>query len=173
MIVNERTNRNERVVAVAMDMLTAARTAPKGKGLDQVEAAVITGDDITALCSVMLDLYRSTNRPVYLRDSENIRQAEAVVVIGIRPVPLGLNCGHCGYNTCGQRPKQAPCAINSCDVGIALGSAVSVAADRRVDSRIMFSVGMAAERMNILPGCTQVYAIAVSASSKNPFFDRK
>ena len=37
----------------------------------------------------------------------------------------------------------------------------------------MFSAGLAAQRLNWLEGCTQVYAIPVSASSKNPFFDRK
>ncbi len=173
MVVNERSNRHERVVAVAMDMMTAARTAPKGKGLDQIEVAVITKEDIAALSNAMFELYRATNRPVYLRDSDNIKQAEAVVIIGIRQVPLGLNCGNCGFATCGQKPKQAPCAINCCDVGIALGSAVSVAADRRVDTRIMFSAGIAAKKLDILPGASQVYAIAVAATSKNPFFDRK
>ena len=42
-----------------------------------------------------------------------------------------------------------------------------------LDTRVMFSAGLAAQRLNWLEGCTQVYAIPVSASSKNPFFDRK
>jgi uncharacterized ferredoxin-like protein len=37
----------------------------------------------------------------------------------------------------------------------------------------MFSAGLAAQRLDILKGCKQVFAIPVSASSKNPFFDRK
>jgi hypothetical protein len=47
------------------------------------------------------------------------------------------------------------------------------AADNRVDTRVMFSAGLAAQRLNWLEGCCQVFAIPVSASSKNPFFDRK
>ncbi len=37
-----------------------------------------------------------------------------------------------------------PCAINSIDVGIAIGSACATAADMRVDTRVMFSAGLAA-----------------------------
>lgn len=36
----------------------------------------------------------------------------------------------------------------------------------------MYSAGMAAERLQLLPGCTQYFAIPISASSKSPFFDR-
>ena len=32
MIINERNNRSERLLQVANEMMTAARTAPKGKG---------------------------------------------------------------------------------------------------------------------------------------------
>lgn len=58
------------------------------------------------------------------------------------------------------------------DLGIAVGSAVAMAADMRLDTRVMFSAGMGAMRLDMLPGCRSVLAIAVSATSKNPFFDR-
>ena len=76
-------------------------------------------------------------------------------------------------STCAGRLEGVPCAINSVDVGIAIGSACAVAADLRVDTRVMFSAGLAAQQLGWLPGCKSVYAIPVSASSKNPFFDRK
>ena len=66
-----------------------------------------------------------------------------------------------------------PCALNTVDVGIAVGSACAMAADLRVDTRVMFSAGLAAQRLDWLKGCKTVFAIPVSASSKNPFFDRK
>lgn len=86
---------------------------------------------------------------------------------------MGLDCGHCGYATCAEKPQGNPCAINCIDVGIAIGSAVSRAADMRVDSRVLFSAGLAAEAR----GCWakalgQVYAIPISIGSKSPFFDR-
>ncbi len=173
MIIDERNDRRQRVIDAARAMMTAARTAPKARGLDTIEIATVTDTDIVRLSETMLELHNETGRPVYKRDSENIRQADAIVLIGIRSQVMGLNCGHCGYPTCGDKPGQAPCAMNCCDVGIALGSAVATAADLRVDTRIMFSAGMAAERLHLLGEATQIYAIAVSCSSKNPFFDRK
>jgi uncharacterized ferredoxin-like protein len=58
------------------------------------------------------------------------------------------------------------------DVGIAIGSACSAAADLRVDSRVMFSVGLAAQKLGWLKDCQTVMALLLSAGSKNPFFDR-
>ena len=43
----------------------------------------------------------------------------------------------------------------------------------RLDTRVMFSAGLAAQRLGMLGDCKCVMAIPVSASSKNPFFDRK
>ena len=40
MLTNERTTRNERLLLVANAMMTAARTAPKGKGIDIIEVAL-------------------------------------------------------------------------------------------------------------------------------------
>ena len=36
----------------------------------------------------------------FLRDAENIRQADAVILVGTRLQSLSLNCGYCGYPTC-------------------------------------------------------------------------
>jgi uncharacterized ferredoxin-like protein len=109
----------------------------------------------------------------FLRDAANVLQAECVVIIGTREQAQGLNCGHCGFPTCAGRTEGVPCALNTVDVGIAVGSACATAADMRVDTRVMFSAGLAAQRMNWLKDCKTVFAIPVSASSKNPFFDRK
>ena len=42
MILNERDARHEHILQVARQMMTAARTAPKGKGIDIIEVALIT-----------------------------------------------------------------------------------------------------------------------------------
>ena len=173
MILNERDSRHEQVLQVAQQMMTAARTAPKGKGVDIIEVAMVTDSNIRILSDTMKQMYEDNGFKFFLRDADNILQAECVVLIGTRSLPQGLDCGHCGYEHCGDRKKGVPCAINSVDVGIAIGSACSVAADHRVDTRVMFSAGLAAQQLDWLDGCTQVYAIPVSASSKNPFFDRK
>ena len=173
MIINERESRHEQVLNVARQMMTAARTAPKGKGVDIIEVALVTDEDIKKLSEQLISLSEEKGMKFFLRDADNILSAECVLLIGTRELAQGLNCGHCGYATCADRPAGVPCALNSVDVGIAIGSACATAADHRVDTRVMFSAGLAAQRLDILKGCKQVFAIPVSASSKNPFFDRK
>ena len=173
MIQNERASRHEHVLDVARQMMTAARTAPKGKGVDIIEIAMVTGDDLKVLSDKMVAMVEEHGMKFFLRDAANILQAECVIIIGTREQAQGLNCGHCGYPTCAGRLEGVPCAVNSVDVGIAIGSACATAADLRVDTRVMFSAGLAAQQLGCLPGCRSVYAIPVSASTKNPFFDRK
>ena len=173
MIQSERESRHEHVLNIGRQMMTAARTAPKAKGVDIIEVAMVTDEDINRLSEEMRAICEENGFKFFLRDADNIQSAECVILIGTRELAQGLNCGHCGFATCAERPEGVPCALNSVDVGIAIGSACSIAADHRVDTRVMFSAGLAAQRLNMLEGCRQVFAIPVSASSKNPFFDRK
>ena len=158
MILNERESRHEHVLHVARQMMTAARTAPKGKGVDIIEIAMVTDGNINILSEMMVKMVAEYGMKFFLRDAENILNAECVLLIGTHEQAQGLNCGHCGYATCVSRKEGVPCAINSVDVGIAIGSACATAADNRVDTRVMFSAGLAAQRLNWLEGCTQVYA---------------
>ena len=173
MILNERDSRHEQVLHIGKQMMVAARTAPKAKGVDIIEVALVTDEDIRRLSEEMRAVCEENGFKFFLRDADNIMEAECVLLIGTQELPHGLNCGHCGFATCADRPVGVPCALNSVDVGIAIGSACAIAADYRVDTRVMFSAGLAAQRLDMLKGCKQVFAIPVSASSKNPFFDRK
>ena len=166
MILNERDARHEHILQAARQIMTAARTAPKGKGIDIIE-------EIKQLSDTMIKMVEEHGMKFFLRDADNILNAECVILIGTREQAQGLNCGHCGFSTCAGRTEGVPCALNSIDVGIAIGSACATAADLRVDTRVMFSAGLAAQRLNWLKDCKMVMAIPVSASSKNPFFDRK
>ena len=161
------------MLQVGRQMMTAARTAPKGKGIDIIEVGMVTDQDIVRLSEEMVRYSDESGMKFLLRDAENLQQAEAVIIIGTAQKVQGLNCAHCGYATCAEKPDAVPCAINTIDVGIAVGSACATAADCRVDSRVMFSAGMAAQRLGYLGDCICVMAIPISASSKNPFFDRK
>jgi len=172
MITNERDIRNESVIEIAKKMMVAARTAPKAKGVDLIEVGLVTGKSIKPLSEMMAKVGEHKGMKFFLRDSESILSAEAVVLIGTALETQGLNCFYCGYATCGEKPKRVPCVMNSTDVGIAIGSACSVAADHRVDTRVMFSAGHAAQELKLLGDCQCVFGIPVSASTKNPFFDR-
>ena len=67
----------------------------------------------------------------------------------------------------------AACVFTAMDLGIALGSAVSLAADARIDNRIMFTVGKAAAALGLLGEYKMVIGIPLSVSAKTPFFDRE
>jgi uncharacterized ferredoxin-like protein len=179
MLINERDCRHEHLLHVGKQMMTAARTAPKGKGMDIIEMVLIEGAEIKLLSETVLAMSAELGLKFFLRDAENILSAECIVLIGTREKSHGLNCGHCGYSACGARVETPglgvpPCALNAIDVGIAVGSACATAADFRVDTRVMFSAGLAAQRLG-LPSydCKLVMAIPVCGSSKNPFFDRR
>ena len=173
MIQNEREIRHEYVLQAVRQMMTAARTAPKGKGIDIIEVAMVTDEDIKRLSEELVIMSGETGLKFFLRDADNILQAEAIMIAGTRQQVQGLNCAHCGFPTCVEKPEAVPCAINSVDLGIAVGSACATASDLRLGTRVMFSAGMAAQRLGMWGDCICVMAIPVSASSKNPFFDRK
>ncbi len=174
MIFNEREQRHDHLLQVGRQMMTAARTAPKGKGVDIIECAMVEGEHLEELARAMECVAEQRGLKFFLRDAGNVRVSECVVLIATRYLAQGLDCGYCGFESCAARPNASvPCAINSIDLGIAIGSACATAADLRVDTRVMFSAGFAALDLGWIEGAEQIIAIAVSASSKSPFFDRK
>lgn len=84
MIQNERDCRHEHVLGVARQMMTAARTAPKGKGVDVIETALVTGEDLKKLSEKMSAMAEELGMKFFLRDAANVLQAECVVIIGTR-----------------------------------------------------------------------------------------
>ena len=176
MIINERNNRDERVLASANALLNTIRTAPKAKGVDIIEAAIVTDEEIKHLAEDMVRLSDECGMKFLLRDAQNILTSSAIVLIGTRILPLGLNCGYCGYETCSAMQAHKgniSCALNQVDLGIAIGSACKMASEMGIDTRVMFSAGKSAKRLNYLPECHSIYALPLSCTSKSPFFDRK
>ena len=175
MILNERENRRERMQDAVRQIMAAGRTAPKGKGVDNIEIITLMDEHIGQLSQAMREASEENGMKFFLRDADNIMQAEAVILVGAKTLPMGLNCGYCGHPTCADRNAhpEVPCALNMVDLGIALGSMTAMAADLRIDNRVMFSAGIAALRMGLLKECHAVFAVPLSISSKNPFFDRQ
>ena len=92
MILNERVERHEQVMHIARQMMTSARTAPKGKGVDVIEIALITDDDIRRLSEEMIAIHEENGFKFFLRDADNILNAECILLIGTREHAHGLNC---------------------------------------------------------------------------------
>ena len=173
MITFEEDIRNENIKDIARKLMTAARTAPKARGVDNLVLAVATDETIAEIADKMRLLAVERDMEFLNRDAENILNSGAVVLFGMKISPLGLNCGACGFPKCGEKPKNVPCFFNANDLGIAIGSAASLAADMRVDSRVMFSVGQAVLALNMMPECSMVLALPLSVKGKSIFFDRK
>ncbi|WP_321507922.1 DUF2148 domain-containing protein [uncultured Methanoregula sp.] len=175
------------VLAVADLMALAARTAPKGKGVDTILLRIVSGKELQTLAARVDAIGREKNIGFFLRDAKNIAASDACLLIGATgDKPAGVNCGACGYPTCAElesvyRERRRPpasyagpnCAVRMTDLGIAVGSAVKTAQIHNVDNRIMYSGGVTAVDMGLLgKECTVAYAIPLSATGKNIFFDR-
>lgn len=162
---------------VAEKMVAVSKTAPKGRGIDNIEAIIVTNDTITKLSDKMKEIGNTFDVPSFLRDADNILLAPVIVIIGTKIKPLGLKkCGLCGFVNCSEKEKfiNTPCAFNTGDLGIAIGSAVSLASMFHIDNRIMYTVGIAAIQLQLFnPEIKIAYGIPLSVSAKNPFFDRK
>ena len=103
MIINERDSRHGQVLAAARQIMTAARTAPKAKGVDIIEIALVEGDDLRYLSEKMIAMVEEHGMKFFLRDADNLNQAECVILIGTHSLTHGLNCAHCGYSNCGDK----------------------------------------------------------------------
>lgn len=177
MIYNETELENEGILQTAKQMCVAARTAPKARGMDFIHTAVVTGEDLMRLADETERLGKELNQNFYVRDADNLRRSQAVVLIGVTYQQRGLNecCGWCNRINCqGCRENQSVCVFDPMDLGIALGSAVSVASMNRADNRIMFSIGKGALSLGMLGAeVKMILGIPLSATGKAPYFDRK
>lgn len=162
-------------LAVADLMMSAAKTAPKGSGADKIVAFTLTGEDKDALTKRMRERGEELGHDFFIRDAGNIDNSYCIVLLGAIDTSLAMaNCGMCGFANCGECKKAgAHCAFNVTDLGIAVGSAVSLAADHRMDNRIMYSAGRVAMEMGTLGDNVVIaFGIPLFASSKSIFFDR-
>ena len=153
----------------------AARTAPKGKGKDLLVTALVTGEDKNSLQQQMRLIGERDKVPFFLRDADNLEHAPVVVLIGTRKEPLQLPaCGYCGFSDCNAMlDAGGTCSFNAGDLGIAVGSAAAMAADLRIDNRIMYTAGKAAIELGLLGADVLIaYGLPLAAKGKNPFFDR-
>jgi len=175
MLIDSATAEKSGLLRAAEHICVAARTAPKGKGKDLLATAVVTGDELARLQEQMKVIGERDDIPFFLRDTENLNHSPVVVLIGTRKEPLRIPaCGYCGFVDCEAMQKAGgTCSFNTGDLGIAVGSAASMAADFRIDNRIMYSAGKAAIELGLLGDEVKIaYAIPLAARGKNPFFDR-
>jgi len=163
------------VLSVAELMCAAAVTAPKGKGADLISVKIITGGELAAIAGYMEKAGDDYKKQSFVRDAGNLREAQALVLIGSKVKPLGLEpCGFCGYKNCAELVKhEGICTFNTVDLGIALGSAVSVASMHHIDNRVMYTIPFVMKEKGMLDEDFELcFAVPLSVSNKSIFFDR-
>jgi uncharacterized ferredoxin-like protein len=166
------------LIDVAKKMVVAAYTAPKARGINNLVCAILTDRDLQELARTMKEIGDKQDNQIFIRDAINVlNNADVVVLFGTKISTLNLvYCGYCGFRDCKHKKEHpdVPCAFNTGDLGIAIGSAVGVAMDHRIDNRIMYTIGIAAKEMSLLGDDVPIiYGVPLSATAKNPFFDRK
>jgi uncharacterized ferredoxin-like protein len=182
-IIESNSGEKEALLEAAKYMLVAARTAPKTAGKDDILTLIVYGEEKDSIAEKMEEIAEERKIERFRRDAKNVRDSEAVVLIGVRGTKsMGLNCGACGYESCEEfesakkklgRDFVGPtCLFKALDLGIALGSAAKTASLLNVDNRIMYRIGTAALKLKMLPGATTIMGIPISAKGKSIYFDR-
>jgi len=173
------------VIEAAKLMAISARTAPKTRGIDDVEIVLLTSEEeLNRLADEMEELGRRLERKFMIRDAGNVRRSQAVLLIGVKASkPKDLDCGGCGFEACegfrraerrsGKGYSGPSCAMQLLDLGIAVGSAVKTASLLNVDNRVMFSIGAAALSLGLLRNSDVALGIPLSAYGKSIYFDRR
>lgn len=175
MIVTGKEAEERSALLIADLMCTAARTAPKAKGVDNLQTLIVSGEEKTALAEKMRQIAESSGLQFFERDAGCIESAPVVVLLGQKVKPIGVRpCGFCGYADCAECAQGTGiCAISTGDLGIAIGSAVSTAAMHHADNRVMFSAGKAAIELGLFEKSVKAaYGVPLSITGKSPFFDR-
>jgi uncharacterized ferredoxin-like protein len=182
-VVEGRTLEKQGVVEAAKMMLVSARTAPKTGGVDDILTCLVEGDELESIAKAMDGIGDERGIDGFHRDAENVRDSDAVVLIGVRgSKKYALDCGACGYYTCDEFERAdrtkgldfigPTCLFKALDLGIALGSAVKTAGVLNVDNRVMYRIGAAAVKLRMLPEATVMMGIPVSAKGKSIYYDR-
>lgn len=177
MLINSKKAEESAILNLAYSVCAAARTAPKACGIDHIETAILTDEDKDRLTAEMRNIGETLGESgkFFCRDADNMDASGAVVLVGAKYETRGLGerCKLCGFENCSACEKAgAACVFTSMDLGIALGSAVSLVADNRVDNRIMFTIGHAAAKLGLLGEYKMIMGIPLSVSGKSVFYDR-
>ena len=172
----------ESIELLARIILTSARTAPKGKGIDDIITCLLSPEEKSELACRMEELSAIKDLNFLIRDAKNVRDADAIVLIGLKASGVSnLDCGACGFGTCKemlehekvQKEFLGPqCMIKHLDLGIAVGSAAAKAKDLCVDNRVLYSAGAAACYFKMI-NADVAMGLPLSVKGKNIFFDRE
>ncbi len=166
----------EGVDIVSKILLVNAKTAPKSIGRDDIVIDIV--DNINYKKPILekaKEIAKRSGFGFYERDAVNCEEISHIILIGYKLFYHRFDCGFCGFPTCDDCEKKGGvCAISVTDSGIAIGSLVKLSSIFGVDNRVMLSIGQAAKESGFFKEKVGgAFGIPLSATTKNPFFDRK
>ena len=155
----------ETIINAAKLMAISAITAPKARGIDNIVVKILDKrEELLKLADKMEELAPLYGK-FFARDANNIRNSDAVLLIGCKVVDIGV-----------RKPEEIKYDLNLVlsvlNMGIAIGSAVKTASILNIDNRIMYTAGLAAQTLGMIEADI-VMGIPLSAKGKNIYFDRK
>jgi len=187
-IISSMNIETDAIFTVAKLMAASARTAPKGRGVDRIVTAIVSGDEKERIAEAMEEKMKEKKNPMtaFERDAKALRNSPCALLIGVigtmpKKPENPLNCGACGYSGCADFIKAEKkhgedftgpvCIFEAMDLGIAVASAAKTASELNVDNRIMYTVGAGAKAIGILDADV-IIGIPLSTTGKNIYFDR-
>jgi uncharacterized ferredoxin-like protein len=183
-ILDGREQEQQGILEIANLMVVAARTAPKSGGRDDILTAIVHGPETEAIAADMGQIAVERNAPAWMKHAKIIKGADAIVLIGVKGTKSYVtNCGACGYNSCddftkaekrsGQDFDGPNCIFKILDLGIAVCSAAKIASILNADNRLYYRIGAVARRLRYMPEASVIIGIPLTATGKNPNFDRE
>ncbi len=172
------------ILEIANLMVIAARTAPKSGGRDDILTAIVYGLETEAMAADMSKMAVERNDAAWMKHAKIIKGADAIVLIGVRGTKSYVtNCGACGYNSCDDFTKAEKrsgrdfdgpnCIFKTLDLGIAVCSAAKIASILNADNRLYYRIGAVARRLRYMPEASVIIGIPLTATGKNPNYDRE
>ena len=102
MLVKDHELERDSIYMVAKLMCLAARTAPKGGGVDNIVTAVVSKDTKEKLVSEMRMIGKELKKlKVYTINADMVEASDVVVLIGTKFKRLMIpTCNFCGFKDC-------------------------------------------------------------------------
>jgi len=130
-------------------------------GVGDLEAVSVSGRQKEELAKYMYQLAEELRDPSCKADAQEIRRAEAVLLLGLRDGGdvIGMNCGACGSRSCEEMLQSRTvgllfpgptCVLRALDLGAAVGLVTGSRPVLSRDRRAMVRIGVAAKRMGLV-----------------------
>jgi uncharacterized ferredoxin-like protein len=143
------------------ELISFIQEALRRLGVGDLEVVVVNGRQKEELAKYMYQLADELRDPSCKADAQEIRKAEAVLLLGLRNGGdvVGMNCGACGFRSCedmlqgrvaGLLFPGPTCVLRVLDLGAATGLLIGSKLASTRDKKAMVRVGVAAKRMGLV-----------------------